>query len=70
MARYRGWVGEGEVGGEGGWKAGGGLNPLLGVFGLAMSPKSTSHTVGPSMLEWHKGRLPVTGVIFRPTPSM
>ena len=60
----------GGAGGGGGWEAGGGLNPLLGVFGLPMSPRSSSHTVGPNMLEWHKRPLPITGVIFRPTPSM
>ena len=35
---YRGWVG-----GEGEWAAGGGLNSPLGLFGLAMSPRSVSH---------------------------
>ena len=43
MAWYRGCKGErvGEDGG-GGWEAGGRLNPLLGLFGLAMhmSPRS------------------------------
>ena len=30
--------------GEGaGWEAGGGLNPLLALFGLAMGPRSASH---------------------------
>ena len=40
MARYRGWVG--GRGGDG-WEAGGGLNHLLGLFGLAMSPRSAIH---------------------------
>ena len=31
------------VGGGRGWAVGGRLNPLLGVFGLAMSPKSASY---------------------------
>ena len=31
------------AGEEGGWEAGGGLNPLLGLFGLAMSLRSASH---------------------------
>ena len=31
------------MGGGGGWDAGGGLNPPLGLFGLAMSPRSASH---------------------------
>ena len=29
--------------GTGGWAAGGGLNPLLELFGLAMSTGSASH---------------------------
>ena len=39
-----GWVGGmgwGEWRGE--WEAGGGLSPLLGLFGLAISPRSASH---------------------------
>ena len=44
MARYRGgWAKEGGVGGGSGWEAGGGLNPPLGLFGLAMGPRSASH---------------------------
>ena len=44
MAGYRGGqAGGGEVGGEGGWAAEGGLNPLLGPFGLAISPRSVNH---------------------------
>ena len=40
MACYGGgWVG----GGKGGWEARGGLNPPLGLFRLAMSPRSASH---------------------------
>ena len=31
----------GGVGGGGGWKAGGGLTLPLGLFGVAMSPRST-----------------------------
>ena len=31
------------MGGGGGWEAGGGLNLPLGLFGLAMSPRSASH---------------------------
>ena len=37
-----GWEG-GRVGGGGGWEAGGRLNPLLGLFGLAMDPRNASH---------------------------
>ena len=40
MAHTRGW--EGGVGGGEGWAAGGRLKPLLGLFGLAMSPISAS----------------------------
>ena len=43
---YRsGWVGrvDGWVGAGGGWEAGGGLNVPLGLFRLAMSPRSASH---------------------------
>ena len=33
----------GGVSGGGGWEARGGLNPPLGLFGLATGPKSVSH---------------------------
>ena len=33
----------GGVGGGGGWAAGGRLDPLSGLFGLAMSPRSASN---------------------------
>ena len=36
------WEGDG-VDGERKWVARCGLNPLLGLFGLAMSPQSASH---------------------------
>ena len=58
LGRVGAWVGwrggwEGWVGGKGGraggggveWAAGGGLKPLLGVFGLVMSPRCDSHRV-------------------------
>ena len=38
-----GWVGGGWVGGRGGWAAGDGLNPPLGLLGLAINPTSASH---------------------------
>ena len=42
MGCYRGgWVGGGGVSGVGEWEARGGLNYPLGLFGLAMSPRST-----------------------------
>ena len=44
-------VGEGVDGG-GGWVARGGLNPLLGLFGLAMSQKMPA--IGPNMLRGPK----------------
>ena len=34
-----GWVG----GGGGGWEAGGGLHRPIGLFEVAMSPRSASH---------------------------
>ena len=34
--------GRGASGG-GGWETGGGLNPPLGLFGLAMGPRNASH---------------------------
>ena len=37
-----GWKRDG-VGGGGGWETGGGLYLLIGLFGVAMSPRSTSH---------------------------
>ena len=40
--RWRGREG-GGVGGGGGWEAGGGLTLPLGLFGVAMSPRSTGH---------------------------
>ena len=46
MACYRGWAGWQEgvgTGGEDEWEAGGGLNSLLGLFGLVISPRSVSH---------------------------
>ena len=36
-------IGVGGVSGRGGWAARGRLKPPLGLFGLAMSPRSTSH---------------------------
>ena len=51
MACYNGWAGgRGRVGGEGGWEVGGRLNPPLGLFGLAMGPRSANYR--PEMLEW------------------
>ena len=33
----------GQEGGGGGWEAGGGLHRPIGLFGVAMSPRSASH---------------------------
>ena len=69
MARYKGWVGgRGRGRWRGGWEAGGGLNPLLGLFGLVWV--SEVPAIGPNMLEWRKRHLPITGVNFRPMLSM
>ena len=43
MYKGNGQVGGGWVGGRGEWAAGSGLNPSLGLFGLAMSPTIVSH---------------------------
>ena len=42
---WRGWGEweEGGVGGGGGWEAGGRLYLPIGLFGVAMSPRSASH---------------------------
>ena len=54
-----------EVGGWGEWwgrwAAGGGLFPLLGMFGLAMTPRSASHR--PNKLRGPKSHLTTTGKI-------
>ena len=40
---YKGWIGgRGGVGGGGRWEAGGGLYLPIGLFGVAMSPRSAS----------------------------
>ena len=44
------------------------LNPLLGLFRLAMSPRSASH-ISSKMLRGPKRHLTTTGVNFRPMPS-
>ena len=44
MAHYKGGQAGGNgVGGWRGWAGRGGLNLLLGQFGLAISPRSASH---------------------------
>ena len=57
----------GGVSGGAELEAGGRLNPMIGLFGLAMSPRSASHW--PNMLRWYWIRLPITGLNFRPMPS-
>ena len=61
-------MGGGEVGSEGGWTAGGGLNPPLGSFGLAMVPRSASYR--PKHAQGTKRRITITGVNFRPMVFM
>ena len=36
-------MGGAGVGGGSGWKAGGGLYLSIGLFGVAMNPRNTSH---------------------------
>ena len=62
LARTKGGVG------GGGWAAGGGLYPLLGLFGLGMCPGMPA--IGPNMLSGPKMCLTSTGVNFRPMSSM
>ena len=57
------------VGGEGRQAAGSGLSPPLGLFGLAMSPRSASHRPKHAY-RWPKRLYAITGVNFRPMPSM
>ena len=54
--------------GVGGWAAEGGLNLLLRLFGLAMSPRSASHR--PKMLSGLKRCFTITGMNFRAMPFM
>ena len=53
--------------GGGGWAAGGGLNLLLRLFGLAMGQVPV---IGPNTLRGPKRCLTTTRVNFRPMPSM
>ena len=54
----------------GGWAAGGRLNPLLGLSGLPMSPKSVSQGISLNMVRGPKLRLIIAGVNIRSMPSM
>ena len=56
------WVG-------GGWAAGDGLYPLLGLFRVAMSPRSTK-AIGPDRPLGPKRHLINTGANFRPIPRI
>ena len=47
----------GGVGRGGGWEVRGGLNRLLGLFGLGMGPRSASHRPGQTCLNGLKGVL-------------
>ena len=63
---WGGWCG--RVSGVGGWAARRGLKPSLGPFGLAISPRSSSHSS--KHAQKPKRCLTTTGVNFRPMPSM
>ena len=57
--------------GEGGQAARGRLYPLLGLFGLAISPRSASHIPIQSYIaKAYKRCLTAAGVNFRFMPSM
>ena len=62
---------EGSVGGGGDWAVGGGLNPLLGLFELDMSPRSASHRPKHTFSVYGLGDVSLTtGNKFRPMPSI
>ena len=41
---------------------------LLGLFGLAIVPEVPA--IGPNLLKWRNRCLPITGVNFKPMPSI
>ena len=51
--------GRGGANRGGGWEAGGGVNPPLGLFGLDMGPISASHRPNLTMLDWCNRGLPI-----------
>ena len=57
------------MGGGGGWAARDGLYLLLGLFRVAMSPRSTK-AIGPGKPLGRKRHLTNTGANFRPIPSI
>ena len=65
-----GWVGGKWGGWRGGWEAGGGLYLPIGLFGVAMSPRSASHRPRQDCMEGLKRRLTNRGVNIRPMPSI
>ena len=52
------------------WEARGGLYLPIGLFGVAMSPKSVSHRPRQDCMEGLKRRLTNTGVNIRPIPPI
>ena len=46
------------------------INLPLGLFNLGQLWVPEVPAIGPNMLEWCKTGLPITGVSFRPMPSM
>ena len=55
-----------RVGGGGGWEARGWLYLPIGLFGVAMSPRSVSYRPRQDCMEGLKRRLTNTGVNIRP----
>ena len=61
----------GGAAGGSAWEARGGLNPPLGLFGLAMVPKKASHRPKHVHLNGvYNRRFSITGANFRSMPSM
>ena len=53
-------MGGASLGGRGGLVAGGSLNPLSGLFKLAMSPRSASYNPKPAYMACHAKMVPQT----------
>ena len=63
-------MGGGRVGRGSGWEAGGRLNSPLGLFEVYVAESEEVPAIDPNMLRWCKRRFPITGMNFRPMPSM
>ena len=61
-------MGEGGVSGGGEWEAGGRLYFTIGLFGVAMSPRSASHRPRQDCMKGLKRHLTNTGGNIRPIP--